>query len=256
MTLSQSYFEDGRVTMYNNTEPVDRWKFWQISNGQYINVLDKYYQDPSFAMKFQILAATSLATRTVNNWTRAKEQRHKYFLSERSVNSTQIFSNLLLSEQRLTPLDYSIIESVRETANLAGDCVSNFDLVVYIRTEPSICLQRIVARGRAEESMIDLKYLQDLHNVYESKCTSVFMPNKCENMLILNGSHSIEYNVNRVKQKIANLESGIRPSRYHHHHPNLPETNHLHHLHREHRASLPSLSLETDEPSTSSLLSA
>jgi deoxyadenosine/deoxycytidine kinase len=41
------------------------------------------------------------------------------------------------------------------------------DLILYLRTSPEKCLERIKKRGRVEERPITLKYLKQLHDAHE-----------------------------------------------------------------------------------------
>ena len=41
------------------------------------------------------------------------------------------------------------------------------DLVVYLRTSPSVLRERLLRRERPEEASISLEYLTQLHNFYE-----------------------------------------------------------------------------------------
>ena len=41
------------------------------------------------------------------------------------------------------------------------------DLIVYLRTEPSVAFKRVRSRSRGEETKISLDYIKDLHNLHE-----------------------------------------------------------------------------------------
>jgi thymidylate kinase len=41
------------------------------------------------------------------------------------------------------------------------------DLVVYLRTDPQIALNRTKERNRSEESTIDLNFIQKVHDLHE-----------------------------------------------------------------------------------------
>ncbi|CAI5495873.1 unnamed protein product [Closterium sp. Naga37s-1] len=41
------------------------------------------------------------------------------------------------------------------------------DAFIYLRAEPSVCLQRLQKRSRSEETSVDLPYLQRLHELYD-----------------------------------------------------------------------------------------
>ncbi|CAB3251868.1 unnamed protein product [Arctia plantaginis] len=43
----------------------------------------------------------------------------------------------------------------------------SLDLIVYLRTTPEVVFERVIKRGRAEESEVSLEYLQEVHDSYE-----------------------------------------------------------------------------------------
>jgi deoxyadenosine/deoxycytidine kinase len=42
-----------------------------------------------------------------------------------------------------------------------------FLILVYLRTTPAVCLERMHNRGRSEESTVDINYLEELHKAHE-----------------------------------------------------------------------------------------
>jgi deoxyadenosine/deoxycytidine kinase len=79
------------------------------------------------------------------------------------------------------------------------------DLIFYLRTTPSICLQRIQKRmkdeGRLEESVITLGYLTDLHNLYEELIKSDEVKDKVH---IIDGDQEEEEVVRQIVAIINN----------------------------------------------------
>nr|XP_037872683.1 deoxynucleoside kinase isoform X2 [Bombyx mori] len=45
---------------------------------------------------------------------------------------------------------------------------TSLDLIVYLKTSPQVVWERVMRRGRAEESEVPLEYLQQVHDSYES----------------------------------------------------------------------------------------
>tara|TARA_B100002019_G_C21259387_1_gene595779 strand:+ start:1199 stop:1837 length:639 start_codon:yes stop_codon:yes gene_type:complete len=129
--------------------------------------LSKYYEDPNFRIDFQKYLT---------------EFRHKrlqeypdntILVSERGLMDDVVFSNA-------TSL---------ELENVNGDYITYYyDLIkrlkydypkvlanVYLRTDPSKCLENIKLRGREEEQDIDQLYINTLHHCHEA-----FLPNMAQ----------------------------------------------------------------------------
>ncbi|KAJ0177458.1 hypothetical protein K1T71_007467 [Dendrolimus kikuchii] len=52
--------------------------------------------------------------------------------------------------------------------NFIEKCMDiNLDLIVYLKTSPEIVWERMIKRGRAEESEVPLEYLKEVHESYE-----------------------------------------------------------------------------------------
>lgn len=45
---------------------------------------------------------------------------------------------------------------------------TSLDLIVFLKTSPQVVWERVMRRGRAEESEVPLEYLQQVHDSYES----------------------------------------------------------------------------------------
>lgn len=69
----------------------------------------------------------------------------------------------------------------------------NLDLIIYLRTEPSIAYERMKMRARAAEDLCPLDYLAELHESYEE-------------WLVRNpktNSHVIILDANRTKEEVS-----------------------------------------------------
>merc|ERR1711924_460864 len=98
-----------------------------------------------------------------------KEERefvHQFF--ERSVYSDRYcFASLCYKMGNMSNLEYSIYKDWRTwlctlfpTLRLHG--------IIYLRSDPTVCKQRLAKRGRSEEvDTVPLDYLQKLHDAHE-----------------------------------------------------------------------------------------
>jgi deoxyadenosine/deoxycytidine kinase len=72
------------------------------------------------------------------------------------------------------------------------------NIVVYLRCNPEVALQRIKKRGRIEEQNIDLDYLNQIHQYHEE-----WLANK-ENVIIIDCNNEINVHdiISLIKKKL------------------------------------------------------
>jgi thymidylate kinase len=75
--------------------------------------------------------------------------------------------------------------------------------VIYIRTTPDICFQRLHTRSRDSENKIDLEYLTKIHLKYESWIESLIKENK-NYVEIIDGNQSKSFVIDRIQQILQN----------------------------------------------------
>jgi deoxyadenosine/deoxycytidine kinase len=70
-----------------------------------------------------------------------------------------------------------------------------------LRTDPGVCYERIKARNRPEEvTNIDVKYLEDLHNLHELWLLDEANSNKLyrPNVIVIDANQSMDDVCNRI----------------------------------------------------------
>jgi thymidylate kinase len=70
------------------------------------------------------------------------------------------------------------------------------DIVVYIRTTPQACMERIIKRGRTEETNIDIEYLDKIHKKYEQVYSN-------QDTIVVDGEAGLEAVYQSVKAVVA-----------------------------------------------------
>lgn len=165
-----------------NGEPVEQWRDF---GGQ--NPLASLYEDPKrWAFTFQSLVLLTLMQR------HTQPQVKPIRMLERSVFSARycFVENLKLSGI-LSDLEYTML--IQWFDHVLRSCGSMVDLIVYLRTSPETCYERIKARNRPEEQIVTMEYLKQLHDLHEdwllnSDTKSVIKPP----VLIVNGDHDLQ----------------------------------------------------------------
>jgi deoxyadenosine/deoxycytidine kinase len=161
-------------------EPVSEWQSFGPTKQ---NLLQEMYQNPGkYSFHFQ-LAATITKCEQVTNC------KEKVILVERTILAQlNVFLPLLKGNGSITELEYEICSRFMLHL-LAIECHSP-TLIVYLRTDPKIAKERIIKRGRTEESTISLEYLQRVHQNYE------YWLSTSNNVLIIDSNETLnEYQV-------------------------------------------------------------
>lgn len=142
-------------------EPVYRWQ--HVVDGENGNLIERMYRDPkrwSYLFQSYVLL-TMLEAHDV-------PQTNQIKVMERSVYSARycFIENLRKSTPPLLEeLEYEVY--TRWFDWLMEHKRPKVDLIVYLRTDPEVCMERLKRRGRHEESTVALSYLQTLHERYE-----------------------------------------------------------------------------------------
>jgi len=134
------------------SEPVDQWE----------DELPEFYKDRTKSPRSLQEKIMFAIIRYVKE--NVESTKTSVIITERSVLSSQyIFAKNLLQNG----------EMVKEDYDLLADLLNSFDnmykpsVIVYIRTSPEKCLERIRTRSRNGEQDIDPQYIANLHEIHE-----------------------------------------------------------------------------------------
>jgi len=139
-------------------EPIDKW-----TNHRGVNLLEKFYESPeknAFALQNVIIMSKLEQLKT------SSQAPVKIF--ERSLGSSfDCFLPTLEEAKLIEPVESDVLKSWESCLYkwFAKQIIP--DIVVYLKTNPNLCKERIISRGRPEEINIPLTYLQSLHEHYE-----------------------------------------------------------------------------------------
>ena len=194
-------------------ESVDEWETIRDDNQN--TILTNFYADPSkYAFPIQIMAYAS----QVNVLHRAMNRHPAIILTERSQESNhEIFTKMLRDDGHIDDLQYQIYKlNARTYANLYkrksersstqnsdssmyedmeknnkndGDVPTVTDAVIYLRTTPETCLDRIQQRNRQGENQITFDYLQKCHDQHEAWLKNI----PSDRCLILDADQDISF---------------------------------------------------------------
>jgi deoxyadenosine/deoxycytidine kinase len=142
-------------------EPTARWQ----NLGVHSNLLDLFYKDTKrWAYTFQSFAFVSRIQAIVEHMEVA--HRNSIHVLERSVYCDRYcFAQNCFESNLMTPLEWHIY--TEWFTWLVEKYMPRPQGFIYLRTDPSICYQRLLKRQRKEEATISLDYLEKLHEKHE-----------------------------------------------------------------------------------------
>lgn len=86
---------------------------------------------------------------------------NKVIFERSPVTCKQVFTGLHIDNGVITSYEYNLYNSIYDKLAWAPD------VMIYLRTEPSICLERMQTRARECEKGVPLEYLQGVHQKHE-----------------------------------------------------------------------------------------
>jgi len=197
-------FEKLKIHFVNNKniifvrEPVDIWESIQDENGT--TILEKFYQDQiKYSFSFQIMAYISrinLLKETI------KQHPGVTIITERSLYTDKmVFAKMLYDTHKIEYINYQIYLNLFDTFKNEF----NVDNIIYIKTDPDICYNRILKRARNGENNISLDYLQ-LCDTYHNNMVDIL---ECDK-IVFNGNVDIYENVSQLNDWICQIHQIIK----------------------------------------------
>jgi len=189
-------------------EPVQEWEKVQGSavDGSQQNMLELFYADPhKYSFPFQIMAYAT----QVRELYKAVAKKPDIVLTERSLESNhEIFTKMLYDDQQMEDVHYQIYQMNSKSHKQT----MRTDAVIYLRSTPEVCAERIQSRGRPGEQQISLDYLRKCHEYHESWLNND-SPRKC---LIIDADKEITfYNVCEIIDFMTEVNHEQKNNKYH-----------------------------------------
>jgi len=187
--LKELYKDDSDVIFVD--EPVKMWE--QIKDKEGNTMLQKFYGDQEkYAFSFQMMAYIS---RLAFLKKALQDNPSAIIITERSLQTDKfVFAKMLYDMDKIEEVNYKIYETWFET--FLEEC--QLSQIIYVKTHPAICLQRIQERARGGESSISGEYLEKCHLYHDFMMAS----NKNIPILELDGDENIVTAIESWKQKI------------------------------------------------------
>jgi deoxyadenosine/deoxycytidine kinase len=148
-------------------EPVNEWTDW----------LDEFYKDPSrWGLSFNLKVLLSFA-----KW----KDNHFLSLYERSpLANCYVFREIQREEGTMNLLESNLYDELYKKLAWTPD------IVIYIKVDPCISMQRMKKRSRSCEDKVPLSYIEKVHEKYEQ----LFVRGTLENcrVIVVDGNRDFE----------------------------------------------------------------
>ena len=189
-------------------EPVDEWAKIKDKNG--MTILEKFYADQEkYSFPFQMMAYVS---RIKELRTTIKEQKKNssnpfVIITERSLYTDKmVFAKMLYDTGKIEHVNYQIYLNWFDTFS------DEFPVhkVVYVKTAPEKCHERIVKRSREGEDNIPLSYLKACSFYHDNMLDKNLTTCVCETQLVLDGNINIYKNTHELDRWIEEITKFIQ----------------------------------------------
>ena len=185
-------------------EPVSKWE--KIKNKQGEPMLQLFYRDPKkYSFSFQMMAFISrlaILKKTIES----NKGKKIIIITERSLYTDKhVFARMLYDKHNMEDVEHQIY------LNWFDTFVNEYpvDNVIYIKTSPKKCHERINKRARVGEGVIPLQYLEECHMYHENFLDKTVGIKA--NQLLLNGNVDIFQNTDVLNGWIRQIDAFISP---------------------------------------------
>lgn len=141
-------------------EPVNMWLNTKGSDGK--NLLQEFYEQPErYAYLFQTMVFKTRLESLEH------EQTKPIRFSERSIwTDRYVFGKSCIDSNKMNVLETNCYHFWFNW--LEDKFWKKPDGIIYLRTSPEKCMERMKERARNEESSVSLEYLKELHDYHEN----------------------------------------------------------------------------------------
>lgn len=158
-------------------EPLDEWL--EIKDENDNTILSKFYSDKSkYSFPFQMMAYISRL-----NKLKEKLNQNKSIFTERSLSTDKfVFAKMLYDNKLMDSCEYQIYNKWFDSFNKETAITK----MIYVKTDPIICNERVNKRSRKGENNISQEYLNTCHLYHEEMIKNQNIP-----VLVIDGNENV-----------------------------------------------------------------
>jgi len=201
-TIIENIFKryNGKKNIIRVKEPVSIWE--TVVDEQGTNILVNFYADQSkYAYTFQSL---TLSTRSIGLQQALNNNKNSVIITERNLQTDKyVFAQMLHDVGHITSIQMQVYMHMYNA--LINICPTS--KVIYVKTDPTLCHERIKLRLRSGEETIPLEYLTSCDNYH----TVLIDEYKKKNISILtiNGNYNNIYDTDIFETIYSDIENFI-----------------------------------------------
>ena len=155
--------------VYILKEPVDEWENIKDRSGK--TIIQNFYENQKdYAFSFQMMAYIS---RLSSLRKLVKSNPNGIIITERSVlTDRQVFAKMLFDSGKIRDIEYSIY------LKWFDEYIEDYPIshIIYLKTNPEICGERIKKRLRDGEDNVELNYLINCHEYHDTWLENTDIP--------------------------------------------------------------------------------
>ncbi len=182
-SLLKKYFSSSIIV----PEPVNMWLNIKGEEPNSPNILQLFYDDISrWAYTFQNVA---YVTRMMMIEETIRSTDKDIIFLDRSLHTDKnVFEKMLYEQNKLTEIEHKMYELWSQFYHKYVRSNTD-DKIIYLKSSPQGCAERIKIRGREEEKNITIEYLEQLNHYHE-----IWLNNN-PNVLIINCDKDFEHDI-------------------------------------------------------------
>lgn len=204
--LREIYKDDVNVIFLK--EPVDEWEKIKDENG--VSILEKFYEDQNkYSFPFQMMAYVSRlkVLRDALKGIGFSQNKKTIIITERSLYTDKmVFAKMLYDSGKIEHINYQIYLNWFDTFS------EEFPVhkIVYVKTSPEKCHNRIHKRSREGEEHIPLDYLINCDKYHNNMLDKETQDCVCKDQIVLDGDVDIYENKKQLEEWIWEIDKFIK----------------------------------------------
>jgi len=157
--IQQRAIQENNKHIHIIPESLDIWE--QIKDGDK-SIFQLFYENKSkYGFAFQILTFLTITYNMMGHL--QKMGKKDTIIIERSpISNIMIFGQMLYDDKIIGDAEFSILKY------MVNGLMMPVDKIVYLRSTPPECMERVKERNREGEQDIEIDYLQKIHDKHES----------------------------------------------------------------------------------------
>jgi deoxycitidine kinase len=131
------------------------------------SILQLFYNDKKkYAMPFQVLTFLTI-TYNMMGYIQKLSNKDTVIIERSPISNIMVFAKMLYDDKIIGEVEWSVIKY------MANGLMMPVDKIVYLRSTPYDCMERVQIRNREGEEDIPLSYLQKVHDKHEEWLATV-----------------------------------------------------------------------------------